>query len=534
VVNGKIYVIGGWTSEPNARALATVEEYDPATNTWTRKADMPAGGSLGDLVEGPSPVVDGKIYVIGVGDTAEVEEYDPSTDTWTRKADMPTRRGTHATVNFEGKIYVVGGSPPGAFVSLKTVEVYDPVTDTWARKADMPLGVALLNAQVVRGKIYAIGGRAVISSSTAYMQEYDPATDTWTRKADMLVPTSSMGSVVLGDKIVVIGGWLVSYLFPYATVQVYDPETDVWTREADVPFLRVAFSAEVVNNRIYVIGGTDRPHPILALSTVYEFGPLLDFNGDEIVGIEDLVTLIESWGTDNPRCDIAPLYGDGIVNVPDLEVLMSSWGQEVIYPTPVARWKLDETEGSIAQNSIGDNHGILHGEPRWQPTGGKKGGALQFDGIDDYISTDFVLSPWDGPFSALAWIKGGAPGDVIISQTDGAMAGSGEIWLGADAASGTLMTALVSPPGGRSKPQPLNSQSVVTDDQWHHIGFVWDGSKRSLYVDGAEAAKDATAQASLKSANGGLYFGADKTLNASSFFSGLVDDVRIYNRVVHP
>jgi hypothetical protein len=53
-------------------------------------------------------------------------------------------------------------------------------------------------------------------------------------------------------------------------------------------------------------------------------------------------------------------------------------------------------------------------------------------------------------------------------------------------------------------------------------------------VDGAEAAKDATAQASPKSANGGLYFGADKTLNASSFFSGLVDDVRIYNRVVHP
>jgi N-acetylneuraminic acid mutarotase len=85
VVNGKIYAIAGWTSEPNARGLATVEEYDPATNTWTRKADMPTGRCV---MVGSSPVVDGKIYVFGVGDTYEVEEYDPSTDTWTRKADM--------------------------------------------------------------------------------------------------------------------------------------------------------------------------------------------------------------------------------------------------------------------------------------------------------------------------------------------------------------------------------------------------------------------------------------------------------------
>jgi len=41
VVNGKIYIIGGLTSQPGERALSTVEEYDPSTNTWTINADMP-------------------------------------------------------------------------------------------------------------------------------------------------------------------------------------------------------------------------------------------------------------------------------------------------------------------------------------------------------------------------------------------------------------------------------------------------------------------------------------------------------------
>jgi len=258
--------------------------------------------------------------------------------------------------------------------------------------------------------------------------------------------------------------------------------------------------------------------------------PIVDFNGDGKVGLEDLVRLIESWGKDDPSVDIGPgPWGDGIVDVEDLEVFMSYWGQEVIDPALIAHWKLDETEGSVAQNSISENHGLLHGGPLWQPEGGKKTGALVFDGIDDYVSTDFVLNPWDGPFSALAWIKGGAPGDVVISQIDGIIAGNGQTWLGTDAASGTLMTTLVSPPSGRFIPQPLKSQSVITDGQWHHIGFVWDSSYRSLYVDGLEVAKDTVALGQLKYSNGGMHIGANKTLDAASFFSGLIDDVRIYN-----
>jgi hypothetical protein len=76
------------------------------------------------------------------------------------------------------------------------------------------------------------------------------------------------------------------------------------------------------------------------------------------------------------------------------------------------------------------------------------------------------------------------------------------------------------------------SESVITDGEWHHIGFVWDGSYRSLYVDGIEAARDTAAQNPLQSATSGLRIGAGNYLEAGNFFSGLIDDVRIYNEAL--
>jgi N-acetylneuraminic acid mutarotase len=524
VVNGKIYVIGGGTSqdEPNERLLSTVEEYDPSTDTWTTKSDMPtARFGLSTCV------VNGKIYAIG-GDSwpsavrSAVEEYDPATDTWTRKTDMPTGRDYLATVAVDEKIYAIGGTlsySSGFF----TVEVYDPATDTWTTKADMSMRLWGLCAHVVNGKIYTFGGRSGLKAK-ARVKEYDPATDTWTGKADMPVATSQMDSVVMDNKIVVIGGWLWSMNYPYRTVQIYDPETDTWTIEEDAPFQRAVFSAEVVNNRIYVIGGTDRPHPCPALSTVYEFGPVLDLNSDGIVDAVDICIMVDHWGTDYSLCDIAPPpFGDGVVDVEDLKVLAEHLFEEVPTVGLVAHWKLDEKEGMVVTDSAGDNNGYALGDPIWQPDGGQVGGALEFDGIDDFISTPAALNPSDGPFSVLLWVQGGGPGQGIICENNGPCC------LCLDQTAGNVMTELANV--GRSA-APLISQTVINDGTWHRIGLVWDGSNRILCVDDAIVAQDT--QDGLDSTGNGLYIGCGDTLQPDTFFSGLIDDVRIYNRAVSP
>ncbi|MHC4477289.1 MAG: S8 family serine peptidase, partial [Planctomycetota bacterium] len=249
-----------------------------------------------------------------------------------------------------------------------------------------------------------------------------------------------------------------------------------------------------------------------------------DLNDDHQVNLRDFSKLARYWMKDEALVDIyPPPRGDGVIDVRDVVTMGEYWLREIPDVSLIAHWKLDETEGTVAYDDVGSNHSALNGNPVWQPTNGMVDGALQFDGTDDYISTDFVLNPVSGSFSVFAWIKGGAPGQVIISQTDGT--GSGSAWLCTEASEGRLMTTLMD-----AFFPPLESESVITDGQWRHVGLVYDLDvfHRHLYVDGTEVAKDTSIVGGVSS-DGGLYIGAGKNLEEGSFFSGLIDDVRIYD-----
>ena len=531
VVDGKIYAIGGAGSQPNVSVgTSTVEEYDPMTDAWTTRSPMPTARWLFSTA-----VVDGRIYAVGgtggwpTSAFRTVEEYDPMTDTWTTRSPMPTARTAFSTAVVDGKIYAVGGMlPTSVGHGSRVVEMYDPATDSWISKASMNAGRYSLGACVVNGKIYAMGGVTHYPSQCpTAVEEYDPTTDTWTTKGDMPTPKANFGVGVVNGKIYAIGGGESHPDGVSPAVYEYDPTADTWTTKADMPTARTVLSASVVNGKIYAIGGSaDSDSWDPPLSTVEEYDPnplVVDFNGDGIVDCRDICIMIDYWGTDEQLYDIAPPpFGDGIVDIQDLIVLAEHLFEEVFPIELIAYWKLDEVEGDIAYNSIGDNHGNLNGNPSWQPASGMYDGALEFDGIDDYVSTPFVLNAADSPISAFAWIKGAMPGQVIISQTDGT--GFGGTWLGLDPSDGKLFTTLMF--------VELKSESVIPDDEWHLLGLVWDGSRRYLYLDGTEIAGDATALSYALSCDGGLNIGAGKTLDAGTFFSGLIDDVRIYDKAL--
>jgi hypothetical protein len=251
-----------------------------------------------------------------------------------------------------------------------------------------------------------------------------------------------------------------------------------------------------------------------------------DLNNDWKVDDQDHAILNVAIDTNDLSADIAPpAKRDGIVDEQDLELMMQYLDTEIPEIGLISHWKLDETEGGIAYDSAGveDCNGILMGGPVWLPDGGIVSGALQFDGVDDYVSTDPILNPADGSFGVFAWVKGGAPGQVVISQTDGAN------WLLADPSGGNLMTELKGSSRGAAA---LVSQTAIADGNWHRIGFVWDGSNRILYIDDEEVASDT--QTDIGSSESGLYFGVSNTLAPNTFWSGLIDDIRIYNRAVSP
>jgi hypothetical protein len=54
--------------------------------------------------------------------------------------------------------------------------------------------------------------------------------------------------------------------------------------------------------------------------------PVVDFNGDGNIDTDDLLILIDNWGTGERLCDIGPMpWGDGLVDIKDLEVFMGCW-----------------------------------------------------------------------------------------------------------------------------------------------------------------------------------------------------------------
>jgi len=57
--------------------------------------------------------------------------------------------------------------------------------------------------------------------------------------------------------------------------------------------------------------------------------PTVDFNADGAVNLDDLVLLIENWGTDNTLYDIGPYaWGDGKVDIEDLKVFIAEWEKQ--------------------------------------------------------------------------------------------------------------------------------------------------------------------------------------------------------------
>ena len=128
---------------------------------WTTKASMPtARYALGVGEIGGVLYAVGGIKSVGPSIAATVEAYDPASNTWTTKASMPTARHRLAVGVVNGMLYAVGGSgnlgsPPAV---LATVEAYDPVSDLWTTKAAMPTARAFLGIEVVNGLLYAVGG----------------------------------------------------------------------------------------------------------------------------------------------------------------------------------------------------------------------------------------------------------------------------------------------------------------------------------------------------------------------------------------
>ena len=247
-IDGKIYVMGGGGNgsrdEPPSPSATTLKVYTLASDSWTLKANMPTIRTelSAVAVNGKIYVIGGVARSSGwYWDLAEatadelvsaVEVYDPETDTWTKKTDMPTARCGMGTVVVAGKIYTIGGLADNGKI-MNVVEVYDPGTDTWTQKADMPTARWNLGAVEANGKVYAVCGNLLPpweDGTLTLVEVYDPNTDSWTKGVDMNFPRQAASIGQVNGEIYAIGGFSDGNITASSIVESYDTGSGIQVR----------------------------------------------------------------------------------------------------------------------------------------------------------------------------------------------------------------------------------------------------------------------------------------------------------------
>lgn len=193
----------------------------------------------------------------------------------------------------------------------------------------------------------------------------------------------------------------------------------------------------------------------------------------------------------------------------------------------IAWWKFDEKEGRTATDSSGNGrHTTVQGDPSWQPTGGKLGGAIALGGDGDFLTVeDESAFDFTGGVTITTWIKVTSfdrPWQALVTKGDGA-------WrLQRNNEAETLefaCTGLQIPNGNQYG--SLFGSRPISRNEWRHVAAAFDGKRMSLYVDGTlDASQEAWGTINVNDAPVQIGANAERP---DRFWNGLIDDLRIYN-----
>lgn len=191
----------------------------------------------------------------------------------------------------------------------------------------------------------------------------------------------------------------------------------------------------------------------------------------------------------------------------------------------VGIWNFDIVDGGITPDISGNgNNGTIFGNatqtidtPYSIITSSVGRYALNFDGAGDYVqcADSDSLDPADSPFTIEVWFKwDGSPGKNTIYDKDGL--------YGARVFNG-FFEYLWQPDstwrGGTSFP--------VGENLWHHAVVLYDKTKQYLYKDG-KLVFSRSQIGNIGTNNAGLLIGAEDVNGSNHYFSGKIDELRIY------
>jgi len=251
---GKIFFAGGEISDGTC-ATKTVDIYDVSNNKWSTSALSIPGSQV-------TPAAVGDKVLFSGGDpgfcgawarTTTVDIYNHTTNTWSTAPLSDVKRGGHAAVTINNKVYFSGGESwtanpvSGSWYASSTIDIYDDATASWSTSY-LTEGKLGHTGVVVKDNIFWAGGTTGASPSiTGSCNVEIKNVNTGAVSIQKLFQPGYRTGVVKNNQIIFYGG---DYKF-----DVYDVTTDRWSI-AVLPIKLLAASIISVNNTIYLAGGS--------------------------------------------------------------------------------------------------------------------------------------------------------------------------------------------------------------------------------------------------------------------------------------
>lgn len=252
VFGDEIHIAGGDNSLDEKQVEHQV--YDTLTDTWSFKAEMPAGVSG----QGSFTIGNKGYSVGGINNEYKVINtlyiYDNTTNTWSTGSNLPDSYmplfdgSTNGTLGYITTATDKNNLPSGDSYS------YNPTTDTWTKLATCPMGLAGSSAVYYNGKIYVHGGIDYTGGTSDALYIYDIASNSWSMGASSLFKSSYTSTFYDEERLYFCGGFNENG-YSINNVQVYDAKTNTWENEVPMEHARTSAQGCVCNNKGYVIGG---------------------------------------------------------------------------------------------------------------------------------------------------------------------------------------------------------------------------------------------------------------------------------------
>ena len=258
-IGDSVYIGGG------SNGSKAFYKFDPSNGSWTPRASLPHPNAfgVGFTIGTKGYMATGQVDPQGSGQAGvsnEMWQYDPATNSWTKKASLPAGVRDAAFAFVVGSKAYLGGGTDAAGFAYNDFYSYDPAADLWDTLNALPDYMYFPATFTIGNYGYVVTG-VESGGETSLSWWYDPSADAWNQTAAFpgLPREAAVGFAL--DGIGYVGMGHTNYTSVFTDFYTYLPSKNLWVPIPSFP---------ATHGRAWAVGTATSNTAVVGLGTYFE------------------------------------------------------------------------------------------------------------------------------------------------------------------------------------------------------------------------------------------------------------------------